>query len=680
MSENKEIKTKKIIDNHDSGFIKPAFNFFDNDEEIIEEAAPIIQEKLVETFIEEKQTIKEETIEETIEETEEIVEESFENLYQNNDDEFEYNTNENTSYEETIENEIVNTKFEEDLASYKYEEESFLLEQETEEIAEESFEVEQKETPIIQQPNFYSEPKIELERKIETHEVVFENESIRMSPPKGRNYNAPSPNLLKEIKEDPLVNEDNKNLNNQRLNEINEIFVQLKVGAKATGYTIGPSVTRFDILPNKDVSVSMIDKYIDDISSRLGGVLARFEKIVQGRTSSALEIPNQKSMMVGYKDCFLSLPPKKPGADLFIPFGKSIDGTNIGADLTKFPHLLVSGSTGSGKSVYINSLIVTMIMRNSPDDLKLLIIDPKEVESARYNGIPHLLGPIISQTNRVKTALERLAEEMDARYSFLRDHEAIDIKDYNEEAEEKGLPKLPYIVCIIDEYADLIENDKSISNPVTRLAAKSRACGIHLIIATQRPSTNVITGTIKSNIPVRVAFLASSGVDSRVMLDQNGAETLVGNGDMLVQCQFLSRNSLIRAQGFFLSSLEIKNVLNDLKSKYQPEYDSNFENLDLIDEFSNIKSNEAISYLDKDKGDSLYEKVREFAYAQTYCSLSAIQRTFGVGFNRAGKLFNMLINDGIVSSTEGIPSKGREVIVHSEAEYNDLVLEREEIN
>lgn len=666
------------IPSDEAGFMKPSFAIFGSINNLmVEENNPTSVEK--EAIREE--IYKEEVIKTTTPEP--IV----------NNDNYEDNLEENyfDEYEETEEKYSVeeekyeqNTYKTEEKVEDLYENESFghvseeLFASNEEEFVEED--IKTPEPPIVKQqpvqPSFIP-PKREIISEVPEEPVATVANIIMNNDARQRRYKAPSPDLLKDIKEDPEVIEENKKLNDERLETINCIFDQLKVGAKATGYTIGPSVTRFDIFPNRDVSVTYIEKYVNDLSSRLGGVLARFEKIVQGKTSSALEIPNQRSMMVGYKDCFLKLPKKKPGADLYVPFGKSIDGSNIGANLAKFPHLLVSGSTGSGKSVYVNSLIVTLLMRNSPDDLKLLMIDPKEVEFARYNGIPHLLGPVVSTSAKAKIALDRLAEEMDNRYAFLRDQEYTDVKDYNEEAEAKGLPKIPYIVCIIDEYADLVENDKTISSPVTRIAAKARACGIHLIIATQRPSTNVITGTIKSNIAVRVAFMATSGVDSRVMLDQNGAESLVGNGDMLVQCQAISRNNLIRAQGFFLSSLEIKNVLQNLKENYKPEYDPNFTNLTIIDEFATIRSNDSTSYLDQDKVDPIYSNVREYVYTLKYCSMSNIQRTFNVGFNRAGKLFNQLVKDGIVSSEEGLASRGKEVIIHSEAEYNDKVLDGE---
>lgn len=694
-SQNLEIlnqTTNKNIPTDEQGFMKPSFAIFGSINNIMVEETPVVNEievvKEEPVFVKEPEIIEEEPEVEEYEENnyfeqessydevseneyiEEIVEEKVEESY-----DFEQN-------EETINN-FEEDNFEEETYEEEYESESFghvsenLLSNNFDEFEEE--EIETPEPPVSNPTPTatFAAPKREIITEIPKEPTINTANIIMNENSKQRRYKAPSPDLLKDIKEDEEVLEENKKLNDERLETINCIFEQLKVGAKATGYTIGPSVTRFDIFPNRDVSVSYIEKYVNDLCSRLGGVLARFEKIVQGKTSSALEIPNQRSMMVGYKDCFLSLPKKKPGVDLYVPFGKSIDGTNIGANLAKFPHLLVSGSTGSGKSVYVNSLIITLLMRNSPDDLKFLLIDPKEVEFARYNGIPHLLGPVVSSTAKAKIALDRLAEEMDNRYSFLRDQEYTDIKDYNEEAEMKGLPKIPSIVCIIDEYADLVENDKSISSPITRIAAKARACGIHLIIATQRPSTNVITGVIKSNIPVRVAFMATSGVDSRVMLDQNGAESLVGNGDMLVQCQLISRNNLIRAQGFFLSSVEIKNVLSNLKENYKPEYDPNFTNLTLIDEFAQIKTNESTGYLDQEKVDPLYPEVREYVYGLKYCSMSNIQRTFNVGFNRAGKLFNQLIRDGIVSAEEGLASRGKEVIIHSEIEYNDKVLENE---
>ena len=686
-----EQKQNKNIPSDESGFMKPSFAIFGSINNLmVEESNETIDSLPV---IESKSVIfeKNDNVDEVIA-RKEIVDEEFDEEF----DEKNYDY-----YEESKEEIIEEPKHEEIYEEIKnFEEDSNFIEEEPvsnlesfghvreelfyegpsnnfEEFEEEEFNTPEppitKPTPTIQPQPQRREIITEVpEEKVITPENLVINESARQ-----RIYKAPSPDLLKDIKEDTEVIEENKKLNDERLESINNIFEQLKVGAQATGYTIGPSVTRFDIFPNRDVSVSYIEKYVNDLSSRLGGVLARFEKIVQGKTSSALEIPNQRSMMVGYKDCFLKLPKKGDGADLYVPFGKSIDGTNIGANLTKFPHLLVSGASGSGKSVYVNSLIITLLMRNSPDELKLLIIDPKELEFSRYNGIPHLLGPIISNPGKAKIALDRLAGEMDSRYSYLREHDCTDIKDYNEEAAQKGLPRLPYIVCVIDEYADLIENEKTISSPVNRLAAKARACGIHLIIATQRPSTNVITGVIKSNIPVRVAFMASSGVDSRVMLDQNGAESLVGNGDMLVQCQLISRNSLIRAQGFFLSSLEIKNVLSNLRENYTPEYDPNFTNLTLIDEFANIKSNDATSYLDQDAVDPLYAEVREYVYTLKYCSISNIQNTFNTGFNRAARLVKQLIKDGIVSSEEGIASKGKEVLIHSEIEYNDKVLENE---
>ena len=677
------IETKRTIPSQETGFIKPTFGLFEDEIDI----APVKEEVIVYPTQTQTQPVVEQQVYE-----QPRVEEPVQ-TYQQNYYEQEY---EEEDYYEDIPAAEPEIAYEND-ETYDYDFKEEPVVEEVEETTDFGFVSEQTlsnsvNNEFVKEEIHTPEPPVSLPRQerqvtapvrtviseLPEEETPVSFDVIINPQAKQRRYIAQSVDLLKDYSLDPETVEENKRLNDERINTINNIFDHLKVGAKATGYTVGPSVTRFDIFPNRDVSVSYIEKYVSDLSSRLGGVLARFEKIVQGKTSSALEIPNQKSTMVGFKESFLDLPKKKPGADLTVPFGKNIDGINIGANLAKFPHLLVSGSTGSGKSVYVNSLIITLLLRNSPDDLKLLIIDPKEVEFSRYNGIPHLLGPVVSSSTKAKIALDRLAEEMDNRYSFLKEYDYTDIKDYNEEAEARGLPKLPYIVCIIDEYADLIENDKTISSPVTRISQKARACGIHLVIATQRPSTAVITGTIKSNIPVRVAFMASSGVDSRVMLDQNGAESLVGNGDMLVQCQVISRNNLIRAQGSFISSLEIKNVLSKLKETYSPEYDPKFTNLTLMDEFA--PSNEgggAPSYLDQKNTDPIYPKVREYVYSLKYCSISNIQRTFNVGFNRAGKILNQLIKDGIISADEGLSSKGKEVIIHSEAEYNDKVLDSE---
>lgn len=505
--------------------------------------------------------------------------------------------------------------------------------------------------------------------------------SVVINQSANRHYEYPTADLLSDIDLDVDAVEENKRVSEERLENINRIFEELGVGAKATGYAIGPAVTRFDIFPNSNVSVSSIEKYVNDVASRLGGVSARFEKIVEGKMGSSLEIPNVRSTSVSFKESFLALPPRAKGGNFIVPFGKAIDGTNINANFIKFPHLLVSGTTGSGKSVYLNSLLTTLIMRNSPDELKLLIIDPKTVEFSRFNGIPHLLGPVISQIESVKIALERLAQEMDNRYAFMNQYDYNDISDFNAEAEMKGMPKLPRIVVILDEYADLIENDKTISNPVTRLAAKARASGIHLIIATQRPSTNCITGTIKSNIATRVAFMAASNVDSRVIFDQSGAESLVGNGDMLVLSKQISRNNLIRAQGYFISPIDIKNVLSFLKSRYQPEYDKNFTNFNLIDTLSNhSREQNATSYnnMNTEIDDILYPSVCEKAYESEYMSISLITRIFSVGFSRAGKLFNQLVKDGIIG-TEDIAGRGRKVLIHSDEELTDLKKEASDL-
>lgn len=561
--------------------------------------------------------------------------------------------------------EMINEFDEETTENFEVENEIYEINQEKDEqISEESLDDNDVENVFIPEtPPLINNTKEErIDNKVEIKEDVKPKITTTI-------YKAPNINLLKDSEIDEATILRNKEINDARLDSINEIFDQLGVGARATSYTIGPAVTRFDIVPNKEVSVGTIEKYVNDIASRLGGLSVRFEKIVLGKPTSALEIPNESSSIVYFKDVFLSMPTPKKNGDLFIPFGKNISGDFIFGDLSKFPHMLVSGASGSGKSIYIHSLIMSLIMRNSFDDLRLLLVDPKEVELSKYNGIPHLLGPVVSEAGKAKIALDRLVDEMENRYKILKESETSGIKEYNEYARMNNLPILPYIVAIIDEYADLNEVEKNIASPVTRLAQKARASGIHLIIATQRPSTNIITGVIKSNIPARAALMATSGVDSRVMLDQNGAENLVGNGDMLVQCQMISRNSLIRVQSPLLSSMEIRQVTNYLKENYGEKYDDNFTNLTIIDELNSMSSNN--QFISNYSSDPLYEDVKEFAFSLETCSMSLIQRNFSVGFNRAGRLFKMLEDDGIVDASDKNSTKGKRVVIHSQPELDD---------
>ena len=482
-------------------------------------------------------------------------------------------------------------------------------------------------------------------------------------------YRLPSLDLLKTYPAN--ANADQMKIEcQQRAATINQALTDLGAGAQVVGFTIGPSVTRFDIQTDKDVSVGSLGRYVQDISVRLNGVATRFEEVVRGKSTSGLEIANSTTTTVSLREMVESLP-KGDKYNLYIPFGKSISGECISADLSEFPHLLVSGSTGSGKSIFMHGLIMSLIMRNRPEELKLVVVDPKRVEMGKYKDLPHLLCPIIKEPSQAKVCFQKLIDEMERRYTLFELSGVSNIRQFNSEyAPEAGFAKLPFIVVVVDEYADLVDTCKDIGDGVVRLAQKARAAGIHLVIATQRPSVQVITGVIKANLPVRVALSVSSAVDSMTILGQGGAEDLAGHGDMLVDCSLVARNGFTRCQGCFVDNKEIKAVVDDIKSQQNVVYDPNF--LDLVDHDAEAKAAAAAApQIDKAelkaKGDDdLYETIKTDIMAQEYTSISRIQRSYGVGFPRAGKIFARLQSEGVVAlqPDTASSSKGCRVLLH----------------
>jgi S-DNA-T family DNA segregation ATPase FtsK/SpoIIIE len=453
---------------------------------------------------------------------------------------------------------------------------------------------------------------------------------------------------------------------------LNESLTSFNVKANCISYIIGPAVTRFNIAYSPNASSRQVANVFDDIQRQLGGITGRFQPIVEGVPYSGIELPNAVMTTVGFKDVVSALPPhdKKP---LSIAFGKDITGKIIYADLNEFPHMLIAGTTGSGKSIFIHSLIMTLIMRNNPDDLKIVLIDPKRVEMAMYANEPHLLCPIITDPNKAKVCMDKLDGEMERRYDLLAKSGNTDMKSYRKYCEEHPEAEwLPYIVVIIDEYADLVDRVKEIQRPVVSIAQKARAAGIHIIISTQRPSTNVITGVIKGNLPTRVALTTSSFVDSMTIIGEAGAEKLLGKGDMLVQSPLISRQGCTRLQGCYISTKEIHQIVDYLKTNYEPNFNPDF--LDLVDH-SKEPTTPAFKALEEGSvgGDERYEEVKEFVMREEYASISLIQREFGFGFSRAGKMFARLKKEGIVADKPDTPSssKGCRVLVHDE--FNETV-------
>ena len=503
-----------------------------------------------------------------------------------------------------------------------------------------------------------------------TMEQLLDNIGMPHKKPR-KKFVLPPVELLKEYPKDPESEQEKLNCE-RRKETINEAFRNFNIGAHVEDYTIGPSVTRYNIRTDSDVSVNSIPRIIDDIAIRLEGAGIRFESIVRNRSTSGLEVPNNKTSTVSLKRMVSALPPLKGEADLNVPFGVNIDDKPIFAKLNEFPHLLVAGTTGSGKSVFINGLIMSLIMRNSPDDVKLVLVDPKRVELSKYHDLPHLLCPVVKEPSEAKVCLDKLLIEMDNRYKAFECSGVKDIKEWNEEfVPTHDYARLPYIVVFIDEFADLVDTCKNIQEPVVRLAQKARACGIHLVIATQRPTVQVITGTIKANIIARVALSMSSAIDSNTILSQKGAEELIGNGDMLVDCPQVARTGFTRCQGCYCSGSEINAVCDYIRNQREPEFNPFF--LDLVDHEnvrSNVTSDEGIMPLTKSElkaqsNEDFYNHVKETIMTQQYTSISKIQREFQIGFPRAGRIFAQLQKDGIVAKDEaGTTSKGCKVLVH----------------
>lgn len=477
-----------------------------------------------------------------------------------------------------------------------------------------------------------------------------------------KNYIYPSIDLL-DIHEEADDATKNEASCAQRTEIINKTFEQLRVGAQVIDHTVGPSVTRYDIQTNIDVSISAVQRYIDDISIRLGGVPVRFEAIVAGKSTSGLEIPNEIRTNVGLRESIAAMP-TGPKYLMNIPFGKGISGELQHANLAEFPHMLVSGTTGSGKSICVHSTILTLIMRNKPEELKLVLVDPKKVEMSFYEDIPHLLCPIITDMRKTYNCFKKLVDEMERRYDLFRAQRLRDIKGFNAWAKENDIQPLPYIVVFVDEYADLVEQVKEIREPVQRIVQKARAAGIHLCIATQRPSVNVIDGVIKSNVSTRLALMSASAVDSTTIIGEGGAEKLLGNGDMLIDCSLISRSTKPRVQGCFVSESEINRVCEFLRDHYQTQYDPYF--LDLEDhEQEKVSSSEpAVQEIDKGASEEQqYQDIKSQIMDRDTCSISFIQRSFAMGFPRAGRIFARLIKEGVVAETGD--SRGNKVLIHN---------------
>ena len=526
-----------------------------------------------------------------------------------------------------------------------------------------------EDTPIITSSSFAKEEVVEVSPDPAKNNTIEENPNMPKAKPRP-SYVFPTDSLLQTYPESTNKEEMDKECQ-ENCEAINTVFANLNVGASVVSYTIGPSVTRYDVLCNDNFSVSGLGKVMTDVGIKLGGVPTRFVEMVPGKKTSAIEIANKNTRIVPFKEVLDGLP---NGADknLYIPFGVNIEGKVISADMSKFPHMLVAGTTGSGKSIYMHSVIMSLIMRNRPEDLKLVLVDPKRVELSKYRDLPHLLCPIIKQAGEAKVCLKKLCDEMDRRYTVFEEACVSGIREYNDEyASSKNLEKMPFIVVFVDEYADLVDAEKSISEYILRLAQKARAAGIHLFIATQRPDVKIITGTIKSNLPVRVALSMANAIDSGTILGQGGAEDLAGRGDMLVDCTLIAKKDFVRCQCPLVENKEIMAVADYIRGQQKVAYNDTF--LDLTDTESPIENNgegyvPSTAELKAASQEEKYQMIKSAVMAREYTSISQIQRDYGVGFPRAGKIFSRLQAEGIVAKNGDAPttSRGCPVIKHSE--------------
>ena len=416
----------------------------------------------------------------------------------------------------------------------------------------------------------------------------------------------------------------------------------------------GPTVTMYEYDLAPGIMVSKVTSLQDNISMRIGGKQIRILAPVPGKSAIGIEVPNEKRMTVGFRE--LLDPLRQSGFRVPMILGRNILGQPMMLDVSKTPHLLIAGTTGSGKSVCINGLIVSILYTKSPKEVRLIMVDPKVVELQVYNRIPHLLTPVITEPKRVLKMLAWLVEEMERRYRVFSQIGTRNIEGFNANVHTLGYAteKMPYIVLIMDEFADLMTViGKDIEGYVSRLMAKARAAGIHVVMATQRPSSEVITGTIKNNIPSRISFAVSSAMNSRIILDESGAENLLGRGDMLYLAN--GSNSLSRIQGAFLSDEEVDKVVQFVKSQGEPDYldESIFED--------EPEDDEPIDEGDFGSGDEdMYEKAKQIVFERKGASASYLQRRLGIGYNRAAKLVEQMEEDGIVGPANG--SKPREIL------------------
>ncbi len=490
------------------------------------------------------------------------------------------------------------------------------------------------------------------------------------------NYKLPSVSLLSKPKPKTKSRAEVKRELEEKANRLLETLASFKVDANILNITQGPTVTRFELQPGFGIKVSKITNLADDIALSLAASGVRIEAPIPGKSAIGIEIPNEEPSPVPIREVIDTDKFRDFKSKTAFALGKDIGGNSVVADIAQFPHILIAGATGSGKSVCINSLITSILYKAKPNEVKMIMIDPKMVELGVYNGIPHLLIPVVTDPKHAAGALNWAVAEMKNRYQLMKDNKVRNLQGYNILMEENNTPenKLPEIVIIIDELADLMLAAKNeVEDAINSLAALARAAGMYLVIATQRPSVDVITGVIKANVPSRISFAVSSQVDSRTILDSMGAEKLLGKGDML----YAARGAIkpIRIQGNFISDSEIESVIAYVKKQYEAEYDDTIlEHIEREQENRDAVHEDETHTRSGDK-DELFVKAAELAFEAGQASVAMLQRKYKIGYQRAARIIDQLEENHIIGPYEG--TKPRQVLI-TRNELNEMIMNSDE--
>jgi len=496
--------------------------------------------------------------------------------------------------------------------------------------------------------------------------LPIEHQEVKINDNTNYNYKLPSLSLLTPTKKKAAGNNDVIEANIMKLEKVLKDF---GITAKVVEVNVGPSVTQYELEISSGTKMSKITSLNKEISLALAKKDVRIQAPIPGKSTVGIELANDTVTPVGLREILESFPANKEKSKLMVALGKNIMGNSIFCEIDKTPHLLVAGATGSGKSVCINCIIASLLMRTKPNEVKLVLVDPKKVELSMYNGVPHLLIPVVTDPRKASDALKRIVREMEDRYDKFSDKGVKNITTYNEWVdkqnetlpEEDKMSHMPYIVVIVDELADLmLVASKEVEDSIMRITQMARAAGIHLIIATQRPSTDVITGVIKANIPSRIAFAVSSNIDSRTILDQSGAEKLLGKGDMLFSP--MGDITPVRVQGAYVSDEDLQKIVDHTISQQKAQYDERFMNLG-NNETDGMSVND-VKDAKEEYDDPLYNEVVEFVITTGKVSASLLQRKYRLGYNRAARIIDLLEERGIIGPQNG--SKPREVLVKLE--------------